>query len=401
MNSGQLTFKGQIENRKQLIEQLELEKDCSLHQLLNAAYDKWTVTFNQHVAGDYLLTLPVNAGNELFICLSAFSSHQLFYQILDSELLISNQCKPFREKAKVNPVTVQCLLETGIIVPPLTMFTDVFQLSSGESQLWNITAKPSLLSKRTLSLKDKLNIHCDASSLALTPLANTSEAYDFNDLPKLSRLLGQPVNQPWPLIFTAQLNETTEKNLIVDAATEHLRTVTLSPLTDKLATPLRKRTGKAISALKKQWQQQYEQEMQHWSQPNQQPDFSLWFALTYKLPATWSQMRIIAESTGKTIKFSYTNPALAVQLLQHSAPHKRYSPLFGFDLPSIKNPYDAIQRLMWHGNKSVTHQLFKLVPPFTAGLIKKHPKHPEQVDSFCFHSLTLDHLAQQYQWSLT
>ena len=72
------SLNGKITNRKHVILQLRLPCNTSDFELIKAAYLKWSISLNLHVAGDYAIVLPLEETSRVFLCLSAFSSHQLF-----------------------------------------------------------------------------------------------------------------------------------------------------------------------------------------------------------------------------------------------------------------------------------------------------------------------------------
>jgi len=140
------------------------------------------------------------------------------------------------------------------------------------------------------------------------------------------------------------------------------------------------------------------------------PSFELWLDLTVRLPNQWQQERLLAEGLGKEVQFFALTHGFAVRPIEQSVlalmPNdnqwlKTASKVY-FDPQddSLVNLYDAMQRLMLHGYKPVTHSLLKVAaPPLTAKLIKQQDKR-SQVDAFCMKSLTLDHLSRHLGCSL-
>jgi len=134
------------------------------------------------------------------------------------------------------------------------------------------------------------------------------------------------------------------------------------------------------------------------------PSFELWLDLTVRLPNEWQQERLLAEGLGKEVQFVALTHGFAARPIEQSVlaliPNdnqwlKTASKVY-FDPQddSLVNLYDAMQRLMLHGYKPVTHSLLKVAaPPLTAKLIKQQDKR-SQVDAFCMKSLTLDHLSR-------
>lgn len=143
------------------------------------------------------------------------------------------------------------------------------------------------------------------------------------------------------------------------------------------------------------------------------PSFSLWLDLTLTLPNRWQQERLVAEHLGKKVKFRCLTSDVIPHVLQQNksvlekamkqvkgpagAPDIRSYFCHGDD--SLVNLYDAMQRLMLHGYRPVTHGLFKIVPPISAKLIKQQAQR-QKVDAFCMQSLTLDHLSRHLDCSL-
>ncbi|MGB0942633.1 MAG: hypothetical protein ACPGUE_09540 [Marinomonas sp.] len=140
------------------------------------------------------------------------------------------------------------------------------------------------------------------------------------------------------------------------------------------------------------------------------PSFELWLDLTVRLPNRWQQERLLAEGLGKEVQFVALIQGFAARPIEQSVlaliPNdnqwlKTASKVY-FDPQddSLVNLYDAMQRLMLHGYKPVTHSLLKVAaPPLTAKLIKQQDKR-SQVDAFCMKSLTLDHLSRHLGCSL-
>ena len=140
------------------------------------------------------------------------------------------------------------------------------------------------------------------------------------------------------------------------------------------------------------------------------PSFELWLDLTVRLPNQWQQERLLAEGLGKEVQFVALTHGFAARAIEQSVlaliPNdnqwlKTASKVY-FDPQddSLVNLYDAMQRLMLHGYKPVTHSLLKVAaPPLTAKLIKQQDKR-SQVDAFCMKSLTLDHLSRHLGCSL-
>ncbi|KZM42515.1 hypothetical protein OA92_11400 [Marinomonas sp. SBI22] len=140
------------------------------------------------------------------------------------------------------------------------------------------------------------------------------------------------------------------------------------------------------------------------------PSFELWLDLTVRLPNQWQQERLLAEGLGKEVQFVALTHGFAARVIEQSVlaliPNdnqwlKTASKVY-FDPQddSLVNLYDAMQRLMLHGYKPVTHSLLKVAaPPLTAKLIKQQDKR-SQVDAFCMKSLTLDHLSRHLGCSL-
>ncbi|WP_438464464.1 hypothetical protein [Marinomonas sp. PE14-40] len=140
------------------------------------------------------------------------------------------------------------------------------------------------------------------------------------------------------------------------------------------------------------------------------PSFELWLDLTVRLPNQWQQERLLAEGLGKEVQFVALTHGFAARAVEQSVlaliPNdnqwlKTASKVY-FDPQddSLVNLYDAMQRLMLHGYKPVTHSLLKVAaPPLTAKLIKQQNKR-SQVDAFCMKSLTLDHLSRHLGCSL-
>jgi hypothetical protein len=408
-------FVGQISNRSFIINSLGLDECISSTDLVYAAYRHWSMHFNQYVAGDYALALPIEniqpgSTVSLFFCLSAFSSHSLFYRVLDNKLTISPTQEKFNHQATVNPIAVAQMLDNDVILPPQTLLKGVSQLANGESQLWHVEKRPAQILTVRLGLQQKID---SAGSEVIQHLTDvnaptpTAQPFDFNQLPRLSRLLNQPVNVSWQINFHQLMAQNPLDHIISDDGIDDWlatqSTQNKVEITAKILRPLLKRSQKQARKMVSALVEDFDKQMNDWT-GHSKPDFDKWFALSYLLPQRWAQKRLMAEAAGKTITFSCTNSSFVQQLLCLDKPTNvnKETPdsAFSFSDASIKNIYDAMQRLMWHGYKPVTNQLFHIVPPLSAGLLKQHPNHPDKVNGFCFHTLTLDHLSRQHCWSI-
>lgn len=390
---------GSLTGLEALAKTLNVNGNPSQTELIVQAYQRWGSDFNRHVSGDYALVLRSD-DNKLFLCRSAFSSHALYYSLQDGELQASTTMDPFKRKAKVNPLAIHLLLTQGIILPPLSLLEEVSQLASGESQLWQLGKEPLRLHQQQLTLAQKCQVDDSTKIMVATELTDIEQA-DFNRLPSICRRLGQPVSDAWQIRFAQAIKQIEADTIISDAGPEFITAEQsqLMKIAAKVLRPMTVKTDKKAAALMAKVKQTYEQEVNDGTLA-EAVNFERWFALSFKLPEVWQQMRKLAESEHKQIHFNYAAAAQSKTLLNAQPDTIDYCGPFKFDDISIKNPYDAMQRLMWHGTPEVTKKLFKIVPPLSAGLLKRHPVDPKAVDGFCFTSLTLDHLAKQNQWSL-
>jgi hypothetical protein len=427
------TFTGQINNRDELIKQLGLSADVTVQNLLEAAFIRWSMDFNRYVGGDYVLILPLprisdSQPKQLFCCLSAFSSYNLFSQSHNNQLKLHTRLDAFNESAEVDPMAMAQLLDNGVIIAPQTLFSGVSQLANGESKLWELTSEPTCISKEKLTLEQKIYASASLESFSPEPASPESASPEpiksstlpkatFNQLPQLSQILNQPVSATWQVLFNQQVANNSAEHILCDNGSKQLTALCQSERQEtlnhsgikqidvaiKLTRPLlntaRKQNNRQITQLK----QRYQKEIDSFKGHNK-PDFAQWFALSYQLPARWAQKRQMAEHHGRTITFSCTNSAYIRQVLaknsNSSQTEIKSEEVFAFTDASIINLYDAMQRLMGSGFKPVTLKLFNIITPYSANIFKLHQQHSERVNSFCYQTLTLDYLSRHLGWAV-
>ena len=408
------SFKGYISNKKLLIEQLNLAADVTTVDLVEAAFNQWALDLNRHLAGDYSIILPLKTTNQIFICLSAFSSHALFYQQDNNELSISDRSQDFNNNAEVCPFAISQLLAWGYIVAPQTLLSNIQTLNNGHSQLWQLSPAIELVSSKQLTLSEK--IHSASAEPQQTLIANTTVVDRvspdvFNQLPSLSHILNQPVSAEWQIQFLLTLQQRTDQTEIISDEGLNLLVNHQSPMIKekakfgkKIYRHSLKRYQKPIKKLKECIVHLYQAEISNWLDADV-PSFETWLMLSYELPNRWYQQRLIAQSLAQKITFIYTDntqiKTLIATQVQGVQPLPTQPQLFNLADQSIVNIFDAMQRLMHHGFTPVTHQLFHIVPPVSAKLISYYPRFPAQVTQFCYLALTLDHLARHSAWSVS
>ncbi|SFC32169.1 hypothetical protein [Pseudoalteromonas denitrificans] len=400
-------FNGYVSNRDAVIKELDLDKNTSLYDLILAAFNKWSLDLNVHLLGDFALILPLN--KQLFVCTSAFSSHTIFYQHTAHKFEIYDNTKQFTDH-KISAFSIKQLLEWGYILSPNTLFENIFTLNNGQSQLWQLIPDIKQVASKQLTLAHKL--HYSEGVTNSTVISNTENNLTsnvFNLLPKLSHILHQPVSANWQIGFLLNMQKSDSHNINIDVNIDpdfhHDIRVKPERFSQKIYRPHLKK--QSLNDVKKHIFQLYQQEMQDWI-VTEVPSFNTWLALSFKLPSKWNQQRLIAQAMGKNITFIYPdatlfNKPLNIKPPQNKDDHKSEKPVsfFNFEDESIVNIFDAMQRLMHHGFKPVTHKLFHIVPPISAKLIKQHSTHAKQVEKFCYLSLTLDHLARHSNWSVS
>lgn len=406
INIHEFNFYGQITNRNHVINQLNLAEDASDFELISAAYLKWQLSINVYLAGDYAIVLPLKEKKQVFICLSAFSSHQLFYKINSKTLKMSIQLSDFSQQAKVCPFAVTQLLHWRYISSPNTLFKDVYSLNNGQSIIWQLETEPEKISQKQLTLSQKLNAAPNAIQANSSGNISNDELSFFNifnQLPHLSQIITHPVSALWQIEFLLLVQISHEKQLVC-AHKPRLNQVEQKSKYTLNTNIFRNRLNEQNSALnkfKKQLLAQYKAEIA--CEPNEnKTSFATWTYLSFELPNKWAQQRLIAKAYNKDIQFNYCNSNKLKQLLSEniSSTQPQTSQFFSFNDESIINIFDAMQRLMHHGFEPVTNKLFHVVPPISAKLLKKHKKNPIQVEEFCCLSLTLDHLARHADWSV-
>ncbi|MBU2968654.1 hypothetical protein KO527_04710 [Pseudoalteromonas sp. C2R02] len=406
INLHEFSFYGQITNRNHVINQLDLAEDASDFELISAAYLKWQLSINVYLAGDYAIVLPLKEKKQVFICLSAFSSHQLFYKINSKALKMSIQLSDFSQQAKVCPFAVTQLLHWRYISSPNTLFKDVYSLNNGQSIIWQLETEPEKISQKQLTLSQKLNAAPNAIQANSSGNISNDELSFFNifnQLPHLSQIITHPVSALWQIEFLLLVQISHERQLVCDHRPRLNQVEQKSKYT--LNTNIfRNRLNEQNSSLnkfKKQLLAQYKAEIACESDENK-TSFATWTYLSFELPNKWAQQRLIAKAYNKDIQFNYCNSNKLKQLLSEniSSTQPQTSQFFSFNDESIINIFDAMQRLMHYGFAPVTNKLFHIVPPISAKLLKKHKKNPIQVEEFCCLSLTLDHLARYADWSV-
>jgi len=409
LNTNTITFKGKLTNKQILIEQLDLDKEATITVLIESAYQQWGALFNQHLAGDYIIVLPL-AERQLLVCLSPFSSHQLFYRADDNGFFLSDNLSCFSQGATVNTLSINQLLTGRTLYQGNHLFDGVSMLTNGQCQIWQFSPRLELVSDHTLTLQQKLNSASNQSSEPLVDnIANETfiPTQAFNQLPTLARILTEPVSALWQLNFLQQVQQHTQPDLhcqqppiIMQGVSKTINSLSAS----LLKRPLMRRQS-ALTQINSVLYDQFQRELDDWYEPNTL-DFKTWLYLSYELGVQWAQKRLIAQHYDKAIDFGFCDSAKIKHWLnqapveQQSLTTQPVNPLFSLSDDSIVNIFDAMQRLMYHGYKPVTEKLFNIVPPISAKLIKQHPKHSSQVESFCCLSLTLDHLARHANWSL-
>lgn len=487
--SSQFTFYGYISNRDSLITRLNLSSMASIEEIAYAAFNTWQLDFNQEVAGDYALILPLENSkacgasatlatsqgqgadkaslvSECFICCSAFASYRLFYRANQEVFELSDRLDPFMDNALLDTTALAQFFCQGYLIPPLTLVKGVRQLANGESQIWQVSTgtervSVSCLAHQSLSLIEKLESHGlgvvggqvkkETACLAEGSLSesNLAEGFfskeslgasqkaeleqlkanfqGFSALPVLARLLQEPVSHTSQLAFFERLlNLPQGEVLISDLGLDEVMSYASSKqslasandtwdssqlIQNKRFKARFKRLFKSPleGAFKAQrhsqlrLRQRYQSQMLNFDKANL-PSFELWLALTITLPNRWQQQRLLAQRLGKALVFSlmetdvlhqvFSSPkALSADTLKTYAQAKPVKAYFDLHDSSLVNPYDAMQRLMLQGFPAVTNQLFKLVPPFTAKLIKQEDP-ALSTQGFCLQVLTLDHLSR-------
>ena len=173
-------FNGQITNRKNVISQLNLPSNASDFELTKAAYVKWALALNLHLAGDYVIVLPLEDTQHVFLCLSAFSSHQLFYRNDKHTINISNTLADFSHQANVDILAINQLLHWRYICTPNTLFKHVSALSNGQSIICQLGSNPAVILQKKLSLFEKLNAAQSENDNAEIGNITNSELSFFN-----------------------------------------------------------------------------------------------------------------------------------------------------------------------------------------------------------------------------
>ncbi len=424
------TLAGHISNRQSLISKLSLAADVSSQALVEAAFAQWALNFNQHVAGDYAIILPLPQpadapAQPLFCCLSAFSSYTLFTRIKQQQLQLSTQLNSFNHQAVIDPVAMAQILDNGLIVAPQTLFKGVTQLNNGQSQLWSLTATTAELSASSqLTLQQKINIAASDNNAVgdisvIEAVVQPASGVSFNQLPGLSYLLNQPINASWQIQFDQQMADAEIGHIVSDDGiedwielfepTKPMGSIKQVDVAKKLTQPLLNKARKDNRQILLLLESIYHHEMGDW-QTKVRPNFVQWFNLTYRLPTRWAQRRLISEHHGKTIEFACIDSHFIQQLLERqpiitskTSLHDTVTPgtdLFSFEDASISNIYDAMQRLMTNSFKPVTKRLYNIVTPYSANIFKLHDQHPELVQRFCYQTLTLDYLSRHLGWSV-
>jgi hypothetical protein len=402
------SFNGQITNRKSVISQLNLPDNVSNFELTKAAYQKWTLSLNLHLAGDYAIVLPLEEEQHVFLCLSPFSSHQLFYKNDTKTISINNTLADFSHQAHVDTFAINQLLHWRYIYSPNTLFKHVSALSNGQSLIWQLSSKPELIVQKQLSLYERLN--AEESESPNDTVGNiTNNELDFfnvfNQLPHLSQLMSHPVSALWQIEFLLLIQINHEHKLICNHEPQlaSLQEKSRNTLNTKIFKRSLSKQNSPLSTLQQTLFTQYELELSSWTLASK-PSFEVWLYLSFELPNIWAQKRLIAQAYNKDIQFNYCDNTQLKQLLvsQHKSTltTQSHSQFFSFNDESIVNLFDAMQRLMNHGFKPVTNKLFHLIPPISSKLLKKHNTNPTQVEEFCYLSLTLDHLARHANWSI-
>ncbi|PAJ74538.1 hypothetical protein CJF42_09965 [Pseudoalteromonas sp. NBT06-2] len=408
INLNEFSFNGQITNRNNVTSQLKLPENVSDFELIQSAYLKWQLALNLYLAGDYVIVLPLEKNQQVFLCLSAFSSHQLFYKNDATTLSISKTLSDFSHQAKVDPFAVSQLLHWRNICSPNTLFKDVFALNNGQSAIWQHESNPELISQKQLTLSQKLNAaQSETPEHKVGNITNNELSFFniFNQLPQLSQLMTQPVSALWQIEFLLLVQISHDHQLICDhkPQLELVQNKSKNSFNHNIFRRRLNTQNSPLTKLKKYLFKQYKLEIASGAFEST-PNFEVWMYLTFELPNKWAQQRLIAQTYNKDIQFNYCDSNKLKQLLiEQSNPTKTTQPhsqFFSFNDESIVNIFDAMQRLMHHGFDPVTNKLFHIVPPISAKLLKKHNKNPTQVEEFCCLSLTLDHLARHANWSV-
>lgn len=405
-----LTLKGELTNRTSLIKQLHLTDDATNNTLITAAYQQWGNDMNRHISGDYLIVLPLPK-HQLLMCLSGFSSYQLFYQSDTQSLKISDNLADFSHNAQLTASGIHHLLHGGIPNYHHSLFDHVEQLACGQSIHWQLGETIELLSHQSLSLQQKLNsahAECINSGTGNIKTAELDTTEAFNQLPTLAQILTQPVSASWQLEFYLQVQQSDQVQLCCDQQpiVQFPFTATVKNLSGQLLKKPLKHAAQRLKQLEKQHISQFKEELANWN-ISSELDLHTWLYLSFEINEQWAQKRLIAQAKNKKIRFNYCDNATLKQWLLSLTDSKKNKASaistmpFSFNDDSIVNIFDAMQRLMYHGYRPVTNTLFNIVPPLSAKLLKQHAKYPIQVESFCCLSLTLDHLARHANWSLT
>jgi len=404
INVKEFSFYGQITNRKHLSSVLNLPQNATDFELIQSAFLKWQSSLNLHLAGDYAIVLPLKEKQQVLICLSAFSSHQIFYKNDGKSLRISNQLSDFSTQAKVSPLSVSQLLQWRYICSPNTLFKEFYSLNNGQSIIWQIGSNPKQLIQKQLTLPQKL----DAAPSEAQPTGSEHLNYgelalsnQFNQLPHLCQVLTQPISALWQIEFFLMVQKSQEDQLICKQKPQLEQVQSKFILNTNILRSCLNKEIRALNKLRDKLNAQYQAEV---STENfkHRLSFETWMYLSFELPNKWAQKRQIAQAYNKQIQFHYCDSSTLNQLLMEklSPTETQHTHIFSFNDESIVNIFDAMQRLMHHGFEPVTNKLFHIVPPISAKLVKKHPNNPTQVEEFCCLSLTLDHLARHANWTV-
>ena len=392
-----IAFRGIINNLD--VVKMQLNNNLTnVAEIINAAVDRWGVNVNQYLTGDFVILFRHK--NRLIATSSSQSTYSLYYR-RTKELKISFDINDVIDEDGIvlneNLVYKEHLL--GPILQRETFLANVSILLPGETIVWRlIDGFETILNKR---LNEKAFNLASVNAPNIKPISSKHKYGSlqlFKNIPQLATYLKEPVFDSSLVEFDLMLAQESSEIICIDESWLYKRNYQYFDLDSAL-----KFWGKLIShRLKKQkseitafyasirleYQKQFNAEQTDFS-------FEQWFDYQYVLPR-W--LRALQRIANKHHKHLWVNEDALRKVMQTSAQVSNMRGA-GFKISdeSSFNVFDATQRLMYSGAK-LTRKLFRVIPPLTAGLIKKTADYPSKVEQICMQLITLDYLLRFYSY---
>ena len=138
-------FSGYIRNWRKLCEELGISQELSRKerelQILEKAYEKWEMSFMEHIYGMFAIALWDNDRKKLFCIRDQVGQKQMFYTVADGEFICSGDINEIasdkRVDKKLNMRMLQQYLFYGYPIGEETFYENIYKLCPGHYAEWD------------------------------------------------------------------------------------------------------------------------------------------------------------------------------------------------------------------------------------------------------------------------